>query len=240
MHTVYNPDFEDHTTRRTTPAPGSHQSTPRHMCRLYIAGFPPHCLVELQFRDRISIDTRIVQQPIMPGFWSSQLLPNLHIQQRGARRSDCRCTCWLSYMFQYLPRRRRLCDEPNEAHPPAALEWKHPVDACQQLCPQISRRVSCPRGAKICAHCLWPGCFAPRPQLPAGLHHHLRAPRRVRRQHPKVAVPMLGIGGINAAARFRNLLTLRHIQTPTASTAKSTPAPFVCIFTVVTKSSRLT
>ena len=53
------------------------------------------------------------------------------------------------------------------------------------------RQVSGPRGAKICAHCLWPGCLPPRPQLPAGLRHHLRAPRRVRRQHPKVAVPML-------------------------------------------------
>ena len=36
-------------------------------------------------------------------------------------------------MFQYLPHRRRLCDEPNQAHPPAALERKHPVDARQQL-----------------------------------------------------------------------------------------------------------
>ena len=24
-------------------------------------------------------------------------------------------------MFQYLPHRRRLCDEPNQVHPPAAL-----------------------------------------------------------------------------------------------------------------------
>ena len=39
-------------------------------------------------------------------------------------------------MFQYLPHRRRLCDEPNQAHPPAALaalEWKYPVDTRQQL-----------------------------------------------------------------------------------------------------------
>ena len=74
---------------------------------------------------------------------------------------------------------------------PATLEWKHPVDAHQQLCPQISRRVSCPRGAKICAHCLWPGCLAPRPRLPASICRHQRPPRRVRRQHAKVAVPML-------------------------------------------------
>ena len=38
------------------------------MCQLYSAGLPPQCLVELQFRDRLCIDTRIVQQPIIPGF----------------------------------------------------------------------------------------------------------------------------------------------------------------------------
>ena len=88
-------------------------------------------------------------------------------------------------MFQYMPHHRRFCDEPNQAHAPAtpaALEWKHPIDARQQLCPQISRRVSCPRGTKICAHCLWPGCLTPR---------HQRPPQRVRCQHSKVAVPML-------------------------------------------------
>ncbi len=51
--------------------------------------------------------------------------------------------------------------------------------------------MSRPRGAKICAHCLWPGCLTPRPQLPASLRHQQRPPRRVRRQHSKVAVPML-------------------------------------------------
>ncbi len=40
------------------------------MCLLYSAGLPPQCLVELQFRDRLCIDTLIVQQPIMPGFRS--------------------------------------------------------------------------------------------------------------------------------------------------------------------------
>jgi len=97
-------------------------------------------------------------------------------------------------MFKYLPHRRRLCDEPNQAYSPAApatLEWKHPVDVRQQLCPQISRRVSCPRCARICAHCLWPGCLTPRPRTPASICRHQRAPGRVRRQHPEVAVPML-------------------------------------------------
>ena len=36
------------------------------MCHLYSAELTPQCLVELQFRNRLCIDTRIVQQPIMP------------------------------------------------------------------------------------------------------------------------------------------------------------------------------
>ena len=39
------------------------------MCHLCSAGLP-RCLVKLQFRDRLCIDTRIVQQPIVPGFRS--------------------------------------------------------------------------------------------------------------------------------------------------------------------------
>ena len=41
------------------------------MCHSYSAGLPPQCLVVLQFRDRVCIDTRIVQQPIMPSFYRS-------------------------------------------------------------------------------------------------------------------------------------------------------------------------
>jgi len=40
MHTAYNPELADHTTRRTTPAPDPHQSALRRMCHLYSAGFP--------------------------------------------------------------------------------------------------------------------------------------------------------------------------------------------------------
>ena len=97
-------------------------------------------------------------------------------------------------MFQYLPRRRRLCDEPYQVHPPAApaaLERKHSVDARYQLRPHIARPLSRPRGAGNFAQRLWPGCFAPRRQQPAGLCRHQRPPRRVRRQYPKVAVPIL-------------------------------------------------
>ena len=68
MHNTYNPELANHTTHRTTPVPDPHQSTLRRMCHLCSAGLPPQCLVEIQFRDRLSIDTRIVQQPIMPGF----------------------------------------------------------------------------------------------------------------------------------------------------------------------------
>ena len=55
----------DHETPPIASAP---LPTLRCMCHLYSAGLPPQCLVELQFRDRLCIDTRIVQQPIMPGF----------------------------------------------------------------------------------------------------------------------------------------------------------------------------
>ena len=102
LHTAYNPDLAVHTTRRRTPVPASSPPTRRRMCYLYSAGLPTQCLVELQFRDRLCIDTGIVQQPIMPAFRSqvchlvklklrdclkhrfrsSQLLPNLHLQRR--------------------------------------------------------------------------------------------------------------------------------------------------------------
>jgi len=102
MHNAYNPDLADHTIHRTTPAPDPHQSTLHRMCHFYSAGLPPQCLVVLQFRDRLCIDTCIVQQPIMPSFRSqvsrlvklnlrdcfkhryrsNLLLPNLHLQRR--------------------------------------------------------------------------------------------------------------------------------------------------------------
>ncbi len=102
MHIAYNPELADHTTRRTTPAPDPHQPALRRMCNFYSAELPSQCLVELQFRDRLYIDTRIVQQPIMSGFrsqvcrlvklkfrdclkhrfQSSLPLRNLHLQRR--------------------------------------------------------------------------------------------------------------------------------------------------------------
>ena len=104
MHTACNTDLVAHTTHRTKLAPGPHQSTLRRMCHLYSAGLPPQCLVELQFRDRLCIYTRVVPQPIMPGFRSqfcrllklkfrdclkhqfrsSQPLRKLHLQRRYA------------------------------------------------------------------------------------------------------------------------------------------------------------
>ena len=102
---------------------------------------------------------------------------------------------WLVHLNVGLPRRRRLSDEPNQGHPPAipaALQRKHPVlNARQQLRPKIARPPSGPRGADNHTHLLWLGCLTPRRQLPAGLRRHRRPPRRVRRQYPKVAVPML-------------------------------------------------
>ena len=72
------------------------------MCHFCSAGLPPHCLVKLKFRYQLCIDTRIVQQPIMPSFRSqvsrlvklkfrdclkhrfrsNHRLPNLHLQRR--------------------------------------------------------------------------------------------------------------------------------------------------------------
>ena len=85
MHTAYNPELPAHTTRRTTPAHDPHQSTLRRMCHLYSAGLPPQCLVEFQLRDRLCIDTRIMQQPIMPGF-DSQVCRLIEVQKSGSRR----------------------------------------------------------------------------------------------------------------------------------------------------------
>ena len=102
MHNACNPELALHNTHRTTPAAGPHQSALRRMCHLYSAVLPPQCLVVLQFRDRLCIDTFIVQQPIMPSFHSqvsrlvklkfrdclkhryrsNLLLTNLHLQQR--------------------------------------------------------------------------------------------------------------------------------------------------------------
>ena len=56
MHSNCNTDLEDHTNPRSAT------------CAVYSAGLPLQFLIELQFRELLSIDTRMVQQPIMPGF----------------------------------------------------------------------------------------------------------------------------------------------------------------------------
>ena len=90
MHTAYNPELAAHTTHCTTPAHFSHQSALRRMCHLYSAGLPAQCLVKLQFRDRLCIDTHIVQQPIMPGFrsqvWRLLCSVNIHFIQTSSGR----------------------------------------------------------------------------------------------------------------------------------------------------------
>ena len=65
IHYDYNPELAahtTHTTHRTTPAPDPHQSTLRRMCHFYNAGLPPQCLVELQIRDRLSAQSRKLDQ----------------------------------------------------------------------------------------------------------------------------------------------------------------------------------
>ena len=70
MNIACNPELADHSTHRTRPVPDPRQSARRRIYHLYSAGLPPQCMVELQFRNRLCIDTRIVQRPIMPGFRS--------------------------------------------------------------------------------------------------------------------------------------------------------------------------
>ena len=101
MHTAYNPELAHQTTHRTTAAPASSPPPLRRICHLYSADLPPQCLVKLQFRYRLCIDTRIMHQPIITGFRCqicrllklkfmdclkhpfriSQLLPNLHLER---------------------------------------------------------------------------------------------------------------------------------------------------------------
>ena len=112
MRNAYSPELAAHTTRRTTLARDPHQSALRRICHLYSARLPPQCLVKLKFWDRLCIDTRIVQQPIMHSFRyqvcrlvklklmdslehrfpSSKPLRPLLLQRRCARWGDCQCT----------------------------------------------------------------------------------------------------------------------------------------------------
>ena len=68
MHSAYNPELAAQTTDRTVTAPDPHQSALRRICHLHSAGLQARCLIKLQFRDWLSIDTGVVQQPIMPEF----------------------------------------------------------------------------------------------------------------------------------------------------------------------------
>ena len=126
MHKACNPDLAAHTTHRTKPALGSHQSTLRRMCRLYSADLPTQCLVELQFRDRLCIDTRIVQQPIMPGFDGGAHLGHRRVYSHphsvAARLQICsdnlapRSPSTHPLQFLLAPRRCLLCASSSLAY----------------------------------------------------------------------------------------------------------------------------
>ena len=93
---------------------------------------PTRNLVELQFRDWLSAQVRRVRQRIMRcfdlqvcfldilpltdclelGIRRSQQPRKLNPLRGWARRWDCRGRARLANMLQYLPIRRRLCDEP--------------------------------------------------------------------------------------------------------------------------------
>ena len=151
MHTAYNTYLAHH----TKPVPDPHQSTLGRKCHFYSAGLPPQFLVKLQFRDRLCIDPRTVPQLIISGFnssvcrlvklkfrdcvkhrfQSSQPQRKLHLQRRIAPgRLAVHLLAHLHVPVSATP--SPALGEPNQAHPPAAtaaLEWKHPVAARQQL-----------------------------------------------------------------------------------------------------------
>jgi len=79
MHSACNKDLADYTTHRTAQAPAPHQSALRRMCHLYSAGLPPQCLVELQFRELLYAQVRMLDQVRITPTDSAQ-----------ARRCDCR------------------------------------------------------------------------------------------------------------------------------------------------------
>ena len=236
MHNNCNTDWAAHTTRRTTSAPDPHRSTFRHMCHLQrrittqLSGRTPVPASALhQHPQRApSDDTWLPLSDLPSGQTQGQGLPQTPLPEQPAPAHSSSPTAvsapgplpghWLAHLHvPNLHHRQRLCDEPNQAHPPTAptaLEWKHPVDARQQLSPQISRRVSCPRGTEIFAHCRWPGCLTPRPRLPASLRHNLRTPRRVRRQHIEVAVLMLARRWYQCRNPTRNSLALSRSSVP--------------------------
>lgn len=184
----------------------------RTYCYFCGAVSPTQSMPELLVRVRLSTQARSVHQRSMRylpiqvcrsvklqllnylelGIRRSQQRRKLHPLRGWARRSDCRRRARLANMIQYLPRSRRLCDEPKKPRAPTApFALKlNPIDAPQQLRPQTTRRVSGQTATGNCPHNLWSRRIATRPQITASLCRHLRPPRRIGRQHPKVAVPM--------------------------------------------------
>ena len=85
-----------------------------------------------------------------------------------------------------------LKDHPWLACDEGAIVPVHQVIVHPGKCDEAPvRRVSASRSAAVCIRCLWPRWLKPRRQLPPSLRRHQFPPRRVRRQHPKVVVPML-------------------------------------------------
>jgi len=97
----------------TQSAPDPNQSALRHMCHLFSAELPPHCLVKLKFWDRLCIDTRNVQRPIMPGFdYSAHLSQRrLHSNPHCEAARLAFCSANLHMFLHHLagsPHRRRI------------------------------------------------------------------------------------------------------------------------------------
>ena len=97
-----------------TPDPEPTLHPRPHRKTIYRARHPPSGLPSAQTLAQGLPQTLLPEQPAAV----------IHLQ----RWRDYRGSCWLAHMFQqHLPRRRRLCDGPNQVHPPtapAALERK--------------------------------------------------------------------------------------------------------------------
>ena len=79
-----------------------HTNPARRLCKFHSAGLPPQCLVKLQFRDRLCIDTRIMQQPIMTSFDGSAHLgyPRVHSHPHCVASRLQICS---AYLHMFLP-----------------------------------------------------------------------------------------------------------------------------------------
>ena len=176
------------------PAAARRLPMQRCVCHYCSAELPTQSLIKLEFRDRLCIRmrmrTRINHQPIMPGCQVCRLVKlQLGIASTASEAISC-CA------FATIGGERAGAIASAVAGSQACASICRTVagsvmKATRRTRLQISRRMSARRSAAACTHCLWPRWLTPRRQLPPSMRRHQFPPRRVWRQHPKIAVPML-------------------------------------------------